>query len=197
MQLTPGHVQYMLADLLKSGRSETTVKHIRSTPSGAVRAAQRDHGFSAAVASLAKMPKSDWPAFEPEVITPEDAQAIVQDEHREAAGNAYEDQGFVFASPVGGILNGTAFTRNFKAHCERRGIKPIRWHALRRVFTAVLQDQDLPLERIRHLMGHSEIKVTEGYAYTMPYSLKRHMGAVDDVLGAYENGAGRSEPDLN
>lgn len=280
VQLTPGHVQRMLAEILKSGRSETTVKHIRSTLSGALRAAQLDHGLPRNVASLAKMPKSDRPAFEPEVITPEDARAILgafhgsrieslvlfaaatglrqgellavrwddidlargsvrirhavdiqdgervlarpkseraqrtlqlpqmamralelakelQDENRAAAGDAYQDEGLVFASPVGGIRNGTALTRNFKAHLERRGIEPIRWHALRRVFAAVLQDQGVPLERIRDLMGHSEIKVTEGYAYTMPDSLKRDMGAVDDALGSYENGAGPIEPDSN
>jgi len=75
--LTPGHVQHMLAEILNSGRSETTVKHIRSTLSGALRAAQLDHGLPRNVASLAKMPKFDRPAFEPEVITPEDARAIL------------------------------------------------------------------------------------------------------------------------
>jgi len=50
------------------------------------------------------------------------------------------------------------------------------------VFAAVLQDQGVPLERIRDLMGDSELRVTEGYAYTMPDSLTRDMSAVDDVF---------------
>jgi len=65
------------------------------------------------------------------------------------------------------------------------------------LFAAVLQDQGVPLERIRDLVGHSQIMVIEGYDYTMPDSLKRDMGAVHDALGAYEIGAGPVEPDFN
>ena len=73
---------------------------------------------------------------------------------------------------------------DFKDRLKRHGIKPIRWHALRRVFAAILQAEGIPLESIRDLMGHSELRVTEGYAYVMPDNLVRGMRAVDDVLGA-------------
>ncbi|MFQ5459743.1 MAG: tyrosine-type recombinase/integrase, partial [Anaerolineae bacterium] len=70
-----------------------------------------------------------------------------------------------------------------KAYLDRRGMEPIRWHALRRVIAAVLQDQGVPLERIRDLMGHSQLRVTESYAYTIPETLQKDMDAVDDALG--------------
>jgi len=62
---------------------------------------------------------------------------------------------------------------------SRSGLKTIRWHALRRIFAAPLQDEGVPLERLRDLMGHTNILVTEGYAYTLPASLDRDMGAID------------------
>lgn len=266
IHLAPGHVQHMLAELLNRGLSETTVKHVRSTLSGALRAAQLDHGLPRNAASLAKMPKSDRPAFTPEEISPSDARKMLdafkgsrleplvlfavatglrqgeqlalrwkdvdlerrtisiryavekrdgkrklarpkterakrtlrlpdmamhalelrraqEEEEREAAGPAWEDMGLVFPGPTGGIRDGCAVTRNFKAYLDRRGMEPIRWHALRRVIAAVLQDQGVPLERIRDLMGHSQLRVTESYAYTIPETLQKDMDAVDDALG--------------
>jgi len=54
--------------------------------------------------------------------------------------------------------------------------------ALRRLFAALLQAEGVPLQEIGDLMGHSEIRVTEGYAYTMPDRLHKAMSSVDRVL---------------
>lgn len=104
------------------------------------------------------------------------------EQDRLLAGDAWQGGECVFANPVGGLRCGSAVTNNFKLHLSRHGLAPIRWHALRRVFAAVLQDQGVSLVRVRDLMGHSELRVTEGYAYTMPESLLQAMGTVDDVF---------------
>jgi hypothetical protein len=39
------------------------------------------------------------------------------------------------------------------------------------------------LDRIRDLMGHSQISVTEHYAYTIPDSLHAAMGKIDEAIG--------------
>ena len=56
------------------------------------------------------------------------------------------------------------------------------------MFAVLLQDHGLPLERIRDLMGHSELRVTESYAYVMPESLLQDMGAMDPDLESSEVG---------
>lgn len=95
----------------------------------------------------------------------------------------YVESDFVFAGRLGGVVNESTMRVAFITHLERSGLPRIRWHALRRIFAAVLQDQGIPLERIRDLMGHSALRITERYAYTMPDTLRQDMGAIDDGLG--------------
>jgi site-specific recombinase XerD len=64
----------------------------------------------------------------------------------------------------------------------RIGLPAMRWHALRSVFADLTQDQGVPPERIRHLVGHSSLRVTESYAYTMPQTLARGIQAIDASL---------------
>lgn len=104
------------------------------------------------------------------------------------ARDAWTDTGLVFPSPTGGIRSGGAVRRTFQRHLAGAGLSVIRWHALRRVFAALLQDRGVPLERIRDLMGHSELRVTEGYAYTLPESLASDMRTIDDALREPELG---------
>jgi len=105
------------------------------------------------------------------------------EEDRILAGDAWEGGEFVFANPTGGMRDGTSLTNNFKIILKSHGLKPIRWHALRRVFAALLQDQGVPLVVIRDLMGHCELRVTETYAYVVPGALDSMIGKLDAALG--------------
>ncbi len=105
-----------------------------------------------------------------------------EEEDRAIAGGAWQATDLVFAGRVGGLRSGTAMTHNFRETLLRRGIEPVRWHALRRVFAAVLLDQGVSLPHIRDLLGHSQIQVTEHYAYTMPGALRDAIDAVDRAL---------------
>ena len=100
------------------------------------------------------------------------------------AGDQWQDLGLVFPGRTGGIRECSALTHTFQNRLRRHGLPVIRWHALRRVFAAVLQDNGVPLERIRDLMGHSMLSVTESYAYTIPASLDRDMASIDQAFGA-------------
>jgi hypothetical protein len=62
------------------------------------------------------------------------------------------------------------------------------------VFAALLQADGVALQEIRDLMGRSEPRVTEGYAYTMPSRLMRAMRSVDRVLGLDEGSADGAGP---
>lgn len=263
--LTPGQVTSMLARVVAAGRTEGRAKRVRVVLSSALHAAQMDVGLSRNVASLARLPKSDQPAFVPEVVTPDQARAIaaafagsrleplvlfsiatgvrlgellalrwqdvdldarvvsirhsvdvqegrrvlarpktdaaqrtialgelalhalelrrVQEGYdRQLAGPTWRELDLIFASPTGGIRDRSPVYHTFRHRLERSGLQPIRWHALRRVFAAILQDQGVPLERVRDLLGHSTLRVTEHYAYTMPGRMAEDVRAVDAVI---------------
>ncbi len=110
-------------------------------------------------------------------------------QQRLLAGRAWQDLNLVFAGPTGGIRDGHAVTRTFKRHLARCGLRPIRWHALRRVFAALLQDQGTPLTQVRDLMGHSQVRVTETYAYNLPSSLAGSMRGIDQALSTSRTAA--------
>ena len=99
-RLTPGHVTAMLARVVESGRSESTAKRVRAVLSAALRAAQLDIGLPRNVARLAALPKSDRPAFAPEVITPEQAWSIL------AAFSGHRIEPLVLFSVATGVRQG-------------------------------------------------------------------------------------------
>lgn len=75
--VTPGHVTRMLSAAMANGVADTTALRIRATLSAAYKQAQIDYGVQRNPASLAKMPKTDRPQFQREVVRPEDARAIL------------------------------------------------------------------------------------------------------------------------
>lgn len=262
--VTPGHVTRMLSAAMANGVADTTALRIRATLSAAYKQAQIDYGVQRNPASLAKMPKTDRPAFQREVVMPEDARALLTafdgsrlwplvafalatglrqgeqlalrwedvdersvhvrhavdfrdgrrvlarpkspkanrtvplsalgrsavdmrrvdtEQERMLGGDDYVDRGLIFAGPLGDFRDGTAVTRNFRGLLDRRGMTVIRWHALRRIYAATLQAAGVPLHIIRDLLGHSTLKVTESYSYSMP-------GADNDVLAALDKAFG-------
>lgn len=98
------------------------------------------------------------------------------------AGSDWQEQDLVFPNPTGGIRTGTAATRNFQGRLVRRGLPEIRWHALRRPCSALLQDQGVPITVVRDILGHSILQVDEGYAYVMPAALLDAMDRLDGAL---------------
>ena len=89
----------------------------------------------------------------------------------------------MFAGPDGDIQHSTLPGKRLKGCLSAAGLAPVRWHALRRMFACVLLDQGVPLHRIRDLLGHAHVQVTEHYAYTMADALARDMGALETALG--------------
>lgn len=271
-EVTPGQVSRMLAGVIATGVSDTTAQRVRATLSAAYKAAMLDYGILRNPAALARMPKSDRPQFQREVVKPDDAREILAafegsrlwplvafslatgvrqgellalrwqdvDDHamhvrhaidyrdgrrvlarpksdkahrtvplseialsalstrrgeieveRMLAGADYGDQGLIFAGPTGDFRDGAAVTRNFRARLVHRGLPSIRWHALRRIYAATLQAAGVPLHVIRDLLGHSELRVTEHYAYTMPGSDANVLAAINAAFG---HGPARDDP---
>jgi integrase len=266
--LNPAHVRGLLLDVIHSGRSEGTAGRVKACLSAALRIAMHDYGLVRNVAALVPVPKTGAPKFKGEMITVEQAHAVLdafdksrlgplvrfavatglrQSEmlalHWEdidlaagqvhvhhalqrkrmagqvrtlsrtktersrrslplnemardalaarkrqaaadqlAAGDTWKDEGWVFANPTGGSRDGTSITRSYKAILVSHGIAPIRWHALRRVFAALAQEGGVDLLVVRDLLGHQDLRTTQGYTYAMPHQAPDAMNAIDRVM---------------
>ncbi len=106
---------------------------------------------------------------------------------RVLVGDDWKDQDLVFPGPSGEIRSGSSLTHLFQERLERKGVPVIRWHALRRLCSALLQDQGVPITVVRDILGHSSLQVTEGYAYVMPAALLDAMDTLEGALGPGSN----------
>jgi len=111
-----------------------------------------------------------------------DREAALRAADRAAAGAAWRDTGVVFAGPLGGVQSQVWAGRRLRRCVTDAGLPQVRWHALRRMFAAVLLDQGVPLHRIRDLLGHAHVAVTEHYAYVMEDALVADVKAIDRAL---------------
>ena len=113
--------------------------------------------------------------------------------HALLAGDDYHDMDLVFAGPTGEIRDRLCLDPELQEPTRTRGA---RAHSLARIATAssqrYLQDQGVPLERIRDLIGHCELRVTESYAYTLPDSLKSDMEAITRCCAPPMEGSGEA-----
>jgi integrase len=85
-----------------------------------------------------------------------------------------EPEDLVFASAVGGHLDGSAVRKRFYAALERAGMgemrakrQPITFHDLRHTF-GTLAVQAFPLSDVKAYMGHADIQTTMIYVHHVP-----------------------------
>ncbi|MDT0319276.1 site-specific integrase [Streptomyces millisiae] len=87
-----------------------------------------------------------------------------QERQRRTAGKGWQDNNLVFASDVGTVLDAANVRRAFRrAIAKADGINPTEWtpRELRHSFVSLLSDNDVPVEEIARLVGHSSTETTE------------------------------------
>lgn len=87
---------------------------------------------------------------------------------REWQKECKKKSGFVFPSSNGGRLDDVK--SSWLGLLERAGITDFRWHDMRHDFASRLVMAGVPLNTVRDLLGHSDIKMTLRYAHLAPDS---------------------------
>ena len=84
-------------------------------------------------------------------------QKVRQDKEKEKYRDAYLDQGFVFADPIGNYLPQRSFMEKYHTFLQKYGITDIRFHDLRHTFASLLIESDVSMKVVQELLGHSTI----------------------------------------
>ena len=90
-------------------------------------------------------------------------------EARLAAGSLWQDQGFVFTTPIGTPADGRNLTRAFKALMKTAGLPAIRIHDMRHSCATLLLAQGVSPRVVMETLGHSQISLTMNtYSHVLP-----------------------------
>ena len=86
-----------------------------------------------------------------------------------AAGEAYDDEGYVFATAVGQPVRPVAYTKQFKATVRESEFKGLDLHSLRHCHASQLIADNINIKTISARLGHSGIGITlDTYGHLLP-----------------------------
>jgi integrase len=161
-------------DIDLEGRTLTVPGTLKRRPGGGLYLDTPKTGASAATIPL--------PATCVETLT---AHRRRQAQERLAAGQAWQDDGFVFTTPVGTPIDGSNALKAFYDICEGAGIPRRRFHALRHSAATLMWEQGVPLDIISATLRHSGLSITKDIYVTFRADVMRTgADAIDRALGA-------------
>ena len=110
---------------------------------------------------------------------------IRQKEERLAAGAAWQDTGFVFATNIGTPIDPDNVSKYFSDLCKRIGLGHRNLHQLRHSAASLLLAQGVPLHEVSRYLGHTTISVTmDVYGHLAEEGLRGAAKAMNDALWA-------------
>lgn len=79
--------------------------------------------------------------------------------YQESLG-CYSSDGFLFQRPDGGILSATTLNKWLKQSLSDCGFDDMRFHDLRHSFASYLVEQNVPINTVSQMLGHSKVSTT-------------------------------------
>jgi integrase len=107
-----------------------------------------------------------------------------QMEQMERLGNLYEDEGLVFATQRGTLVNPTNLRkRSFSPLLKKAGLPTIRFHDLRHTCATLLLSRNVNPKIVSEMLGHSSIAITlDTYSHVLPNMQDSAARALEDAL---------------
>jgi integrase len=117
------------------------------------------------------------------VITALKAHRKRQLEERMALGNAWQDSGLVFTSPIGTPMEPRNMTREFHKMLKDADVPRVRFHDLRHTAATLLLAQGVDPRTIMETLGHSQISLTlNTYSHVLPALQAEAAAKLDAIL---------------
>lgn len=113
-----------------------------------------------------------------------DRQRARQAAERLAAGPVWQDNGLVFASVIGTLLEPRNVNRHFERIRDEAGLSWVRLHDLRHACATFLLAQGVEPRTVMEILGHSTIRLTmDTYSHVLPDRLQAAAEAMNQTLG--------------
>ena len=117
-------------------------------------------------------------ALSPGTLAVLEAQRERQGRERAALGEAYQDDGLVFASEVGTPTHPRNLERAYYVLRERAQVSKIRFHDLRHTAASLMARKGVSIKAISEQLGHEDVAFTMR-VYTHLYDEQREVAALD------------------
>lgn len=92
---------------------------------------------------------------------------LEQETIRQATGDRWNDQNFVFTGKNGNMISVYTPTKICSEFQKRHKLRHIKFHALRHSYATYLVSNGVDVKTISELLGHSEIKTTDIYTHAI------------------------------
>ncbi len=102
---------------------------------------------------------------------------------QQLAADRWTDNGLVFTTSIGTIIEPTNLRRSFDAAIARAGVRRIRFHDLRHTCASLLLAEGVPMRVVMEILGHSAMAITSDiYSHVMPSALTNAAAAIDKAF---------------
>lgn len=121
-----------------------------------------------------------------------------QDQERAAAGTAWKDNGLVFASTVGTLMEPRNVTRRVQQLRLRADLPTLRLHDFRHACASFLLAAGVEPRTVMEILGHATMRMTmERYGHALPERMRVASDAMDDLLARAAGDADEREGSEN
>lgn len=102
---------------------------------------------------------------------------------RVAAGDKWQETGFVFTTPVGLPLDDSVVRKELRNLLKKAELPPMRFHDLRHTCASLLLAQKVPPRVVMEILGHSQISLTMNtYSHVIPSLEREAADLMDGIL---------------
>jgi len=84
----------------------------------------------------------------------------IQDDLKKQCGEGYNDEGFIFASPMGTCIEPRTMQDAFKRVLGGAGVQDANFHALRHTFATRALEAGIPAKVVSEILGHASVGIT-------------------------------------